>query len=136
VELKLKQSDLVNLLVNRCKEQGNWKDGTYDKADPTHFESGKASYYVGDALVTVDYPPYEDREPELLEVEFNDCTWGFEFRFNLVCAGGTEQKSSGYFDSEGGSWHRIEGEFERDFRNAMISKPWKEPGGWGGRVRT
>jgi hypothetical protein len=134
MNIQLSQSQLAHLLIAKIKEFGTSTSGIYNnRIDPTHFEKGKACFYVGSAPVKTEEYPGEEYLPEILEVEFHDSTWGIDFEFTFVRADGAETKSSGYFGRSNNEWCRITGvgradqnarDFERDFVNALTSESW------------
>lgn len=126
--IQLFQCDLVDMLITKVKAAGSWRSGTYNRADPTHYEKGKADFYVGDEPIGI-CPESGGQEYAhvILRVEFYDCTWGVDFKFiySVGEEGRKDEVSKAYFDRDG-KWLRIDGEFFRDFRNALLSEPWKE----------
>jgi len=127
MKLELLQKDLIRLLIRRIRENGTTSSGTYNKADPTHYERGKCSFYAGDSITgQCEETGYEEYEPNLLEVSFYDCTWGIEIECKLCLPNGVTEASSGYLDSDDGTWSRVEGEFFRDLRNALLCKTWAQ----------
>lgn len=83
--IELTQGQLVDLFVEKLKAHGPSTTGTYNKADPTHFEKGEAEFAIEVSWV-------KDRgqsnmrqipEPEDIEVIWHDCTWGIEFTINV-----------------------------------------------------
>lgn len=104
--IKFTQSDVVDLVVEKIKQFGRSKSGTYNRADPTACVSGRASFLLG--------------EESPVEIKFYDGTWGIDFEIKAK-----DGEAKGYFgrsyDStrhgdgvieidDGGEWHRVENE--------------------------
>ena len=75
----LTQNQIVDLLQEKLKATAtNCKTGTYDKADPTHFEKGVTEFGIPYTLGPNDQ--LDGPEPENISVEWNDVTWGIEYK--------------------------------------------------------
>ena len=112
--IELSQNQLVDLLMEKLKDASEgWTSGTYDKADPTHFEKGTSKfgipYTLGDEGELLDGP-----EPENISVDWNDVTWGIEFS---IVVPSIRQPIRAYWSREFGNgkshWTRCHEDFFR-----------------------
>lgn len=129
MKIELKQGQLVDLFIEKMKQDEfcvKHTNGTYDKADPTHFEEVTARVFLehGYSVFTdhVDEPPYETDypQPEIVEVHIKDVTWGVEFEFDTslgIEKGYYQRPTSG---TEDGDWHRVTENFKRIFGDIFL----------------
>jgi len=91
--IQLSQDQIVNLFIEKLKLMGSSTSGTYNPADPTHFEKGVAEIGIehGFTMFTDEsQAPYP--EPENVLVDWHDCTWGIKFEFETSAG-----QESGYW---------------------------------------
>lgn len=130
--IHFKQGELVDMFCEKIRKLVPTRTGTYNTADPTHFEK-----YNGEVWVTHGYGEYwqEDYEtgetifidgkslpdeppPIQVEIEIMDCTWGIEFMFTTdigECGAYWSRESN----SEGGEWMRVNGNFFEVFKDLL-----------------
>lgn len=108
--IQVNQNALVELVCRQIRKFGGSKEGTYNPADPTRSERGKAEFLLGGELY--------------MEARFFDGTWGVEFSI-LTRDGEGEEHHSGYFSRNmggaEGDWHRVEGELFKHLRNILLA---------------
>lgn len=107
----LEEDDLVFLFIENMKKFSvSSSRGTYDLADPTHFEKWRCEVWLQCGYTMVEVPEEEGGgefpEPETIVVRVHDVTWGVEFEFETSV--GIEK---GYFGrgasaKRSGEWHR------------------------------
>lgn len=81
--IELTQCQIVDLFQEKLRKNGSSKTGTYNKADPTHFEKGVAKFGMPFSLNPDGLNQLDGPTPENIEVEWHDCTWGVEFTINV-----------------------------------------------------
>lgn len=81
-EIELTQCQIVDLFQERLREHGSVRTGTYNKADPTHYEKGKATFGMPWGY-NPDFDPQYGPEPENIEVGWHDCTWCVDYTFHV-----------------------------------------------------
>lgn len=146
MNIKLTQHQIVGLMMEHIRANGKSKSGTYNKADPTHYERASAKFEMAYGYTMMKSNPSEvcthtwsepkcesclplNDEPasEVVEAKFHDCTWGVEFEFNTSI--GTLQA---YFDRDGKWIPRVpkgrskkvvEKQFERVFMDMLFAEP-------------
>jgi hypothetical protein len=94
--------------------------GTYNKADPTHFEKGDAEIGIEHGFTAIEEdscPPWP--EPENVSVHWHDCTWGIRFTFGTSIG-----QEDGYWARPicgcNGEWNNCSEKFEEVFTRLLL----------------
>lgn len=137
--IHFKQGELVDLFCEKMRSITSTRTGTYNRADPTHFEQ-----YRGEVWVTHGYGEYwitkadvagydcengdepfinsdgeklhDEPPPVQVSIMMHDCTWGIEFEFETD-AGKCGAYWSRESNDEGGEWVRVTGNFFEVFKD-------------------
>lgn len=72
-KFELTEQELVNLFEEKIKRFGSSRSGTYNVADPTHWEKTEVTFYL-------DNP--ENQEPNPIDTLLHDCTWLLTITFS------------------------------------------------------
>jgi hypothetical protein len=122
--IELNQNNIVDLMIDKIKQNGPSRHGTYNEADPTAFEKGSAVFGLEGGYTL---EPYDDEtqqaggypNPENVECRFHDVTWGVTFEF--VTSLGTEK---GYWGRPimgcDGQWTQITDRFFEVFKDILL----------------
>ena len=96
--IELTQNQIVDLFHEKLKATaGNCRTGTYNKADPTHFERGVTDFGIPYTIGAND--ELDGPEPENISVEWNDVTWGVEY---TIAVPSIPEPVGGYWSREFG----------------------------------
>lgn len=125
--ITLSQRDIVQLMIEKIRANGSWKEGTYNgQQDPTHFEKGFADF-CGEEIEHLDPETnYATFTPTLIEASYVDNTWGFDFKF-IIHSEDTqtkEEKVEAYFDNDSGTWSMGSGKFFKAFEKVLAAESW------------
>ena len=133
--IELTQNEIVDLFVEKMKLHGPSTTGTYNKADPTHFEKGTATIGLvmiafrtslidgDDSFIDVDesgsHVSRYEPGPENVKVHWHDVTWGVEFE--ITTSAGVE-KAYWSRPAHGckGEWLRVSENFFSAFKLILI----------------
>jgi hypothetical protein len=136
--IKFKQGEFVDLFRDKMRGLISSRTGTYNKADPTHFEkmsgelwviNGYGEYFMEDenGMVLHDSKPIPEEPPPIkVKIEIHDCTWGVEFKFttDIGECGAYWSRNFGSADHEknpeGGEWLRVTGNFFDVFKDLLV----------------
>lgn len=115
MQLLFSQRHLIEALRTRVFDNADYcKSGTYNSADPTHFERASARFwfeygFTFEPATDLNDEPIKDLNgnvvlndipsPEVITVEYNDCTWGVDISFST-----TVGTVSAYFDDD---WRNV-----------------------------
>lgn len=122
--IKLTQNEIVDLFVDKMKLHGPSNSGTYNKADPTHYEKGTATLGLANGFKPIDDDDFVDVDdsgahvsrhgpgPENVTVHWHDVTWGVEFE--ITTSAGVEKA---YWSRP---VHGCEGEWLRTGENFFV----------------
>ena len=114
MEIRLKQGDIVGMLKDKISAYGKVKEGTYNRADPTRYVKGEATFELLHGYKT---DPESDMPlPEAVLARFNDCTWGTDFVFFTSIG-----EISAYFDHSDKGWCHPDERFEEVFIDVLIN---------------
>lgn len=130
--ITFKQGELVDMFCDKMRSIMHTKTGTYNTADPTHFEKyngevwvfhGYGEYWqtdMDDEPIIIDGKRLPDEPPPIkVEVEMMDCTWGIEFKFTTdigECGAYWSRESN----AEHGVWMRVTGNFFEVFKDLLV----------------
>lgn len=129
--IELTQNEIVDLFVEKMKLHGPSTTGTYDKADPTHFEKGTATIGMGDGFEPINDNDFVDVDehgahvsryepgPENIKVQWNDVTWGVQFKIT-TSAGVEEGYWSRSIHGSKGRWTRATDNFFSVFKRIFV----------------
>jgi len=135
--IKFTQNQMVDLFCEYLKKKISTRTGTYNKADPTHYEKYSGELWIlhgyeecwqedqdGIPILHNGEKIPDEPDPEKIKISVDDVTWGIEFKFET--SQGTE---SGYWSREfynrerypeGGEWMRTSKNFFR-----VLTDIWK-----------
>lgn len=121
--IELTQDQIVELFIEKMRLHGPSNTGTYNKADPTHYEKGTAK--IGLAYGFCD--TFDEEEPimsgypapENVTVNWHDVTWGVEF--GIITSIGVQK---GYWSrpimGDEPKWLRTTDKFFEVFKRILI----------------
>jgi len=122
MKLELSQKQILNQLERILIEDSlDYKEssGTYNRADPTHYENYEGALWVEHGLK-------EDEEgfpeAELISVKLEDCTWGTEVTFTTSIG-----EVGAYLDHEDDKWMRVHDEFKKVFMKVLLEGSSSDP---------
>lgn len=121
--IKFTQSQIVDLFCEHMREMVSTRTGTYNKADPTHYEKYSGEIWIlhgysecwqedyeGNPILHNGEKVPDEPEPEQIKISINDVTWGVEFEFETSrgTEGGYWSREIGNNENfpEGGEWVR------------------------------
>lgn len=122
--IELKQDNIVDLMMDKIKQNGSSRHGTYNAADPTHYEKGSAVFGVeyGYTMIMEDEegnPGHPYPEPENVKCSFHDVTWGVTFEFQTSIRLEKGYWSRPLFGSSG-EWTQITEQFFEVFKDVLL----------------
>lgn len=127
MKIQLTQTQLVDLFIEKMKTDEycvKHTNGTYNKADPTHYEEIEArafiehGYSFSVASDVGETEPYT--ESEVVAVHIRDISWGIEFEFYTSIGLEKAYYARATGGGEDGEWHRATENFERVFGDIYL----------------
>lgn len=129
------QNDIVDMFCLHIQNHGNQTGkGTYNNADPTHFEKWAASFGIEHGYTSVPLEPemggkdgWEYPQPENVKVLIHDVTWGLDIEIH-TSAGVEKAYWSRPMFGEQGEWYRVSPNFFNRMRDVWMNG--QEPDFW------
>lgn len=124
VQFEMANRDWVEVMKEKIRSCGQFTSGTYNPADPTHYEKGWAEITM-ESGYTMSTPDAETGDPggmplpEMVKASFHDCTWGVDFDFDT-----TAGRVSGYYNRAfgrdgAGEWQSCDALFFKVFKDVL-----------------
>jgi len=124
-KVELSQDNIVDLFIEKMKSHGSSHSGTYNKADPTHYEKGEAEIGFMYGFTAGEEDMCGCPGPENVKINWHDVTWGIEFE--ITTSGSIEKGywSRPMFGSKG-VWYRTTENFLEVFKRILLEGEQKD----------